>query len=201
MTINDSVKGIRAMAEMAVAAGLSAAGRALKESTRGRQSSGLGDSRLTKSIDYLVTGPRVTSSYVGQIPTNTVKVDSDTDHPRDKLPQPSEPLSLVFGAGAPYAGYVERGTAGPYTGQVGNVTPEDGTFREKIKTWASERGMDEDAAFRIANKIWATGTEAKPFMPTEAAIGDTIHDALSTANRAVFSSIQLPPLVFKVGSK
>lgn len=201
MTIDESVKGIRAIAELAVATGLHHAGEALKNVTRSRHSQSVGDSRLTKSIDFLVTGPSVESSYVGKLAGNLVKTDSETDNSRDKLPVPTQPLSLVFGAGAPFSGYVERGTAGPYGGGPGNATPEDGTFREKITIWAANQGLDAEAAGRIADSIWAKGTDAHPFMPSEREMQDIILSSIASANKMVFATKRLPDLVFKVGKK
>jgi hypothetical protein len=84
---------------------------------------------------------------------------------------------------------------------VGNATPEDGTFREKIAIWAREQGLDAEAAGRIANHIWANGTPAQPFFPTEEEMKRTILAAISLVNKQVFSSTRLPDLVLKVGKK
>lgn len=188
MAKNNILAGLDDALKEAVLMGMDASGKILTATTRkklsSKQQSGLrygGEDRTVKSIDYAI---RAQDGFQGRSPI-------DNEYPEDAVPVPEAPMTMIFGAGVPYALYIQQG-AEPYrSGGPGTVDTRDGdTFIEKLTAWAVRVDIDpsSDRFAYIANKIMTEGTDATPFMPMPDEVEQTVKDSINKALKGLQSN-------------
>lgn len=176
-----------------VAMFLTETGVVLTKKTKQRASGKWGpSSELVESIDYKVSSSS-SPGAVGHIPNM-----GQANKSRFKLPNPSGPGKMIFGAAAPYSKFVEYGTPGPYNYSVGNADPEAGTFLEKLQDWGKKKGFSEEYIDHLYEYILEHGTDAHPFMPTSQEREDAERAAMNYAHKLMWKGNDLPSLTIKV---
>lgn len=193
--VNASIAKTSEKMAQVVAMFLTETGVVLTAKTKARASGKWGPSaELVESIDYKVSS----SSAPGQ--TGHIPNKGTTNNSRFKLPDPKTPGSMVFGAAAPYAKFVEMGTPGPYKMTVGNADPEAGSFRDKIGDWGAKKGLAEFEIQGIYEYILQHGTDPAPFMPTVQERETVEREAYKYAHNLMWKGDgkDLPTLTIKV---
>ncbi len=189
----DAADAFMLVANRAQMAGLDAAGETLKKMIRQRLMDYREDSKLIASVDYKIKGP--TQGTFMQ------KMSVDIGDSNYQIPDPEKELSMTVGAGAPYALVIAKGAHPHSEHGDGNLTPEDGTFMEKMEKWAARYGVPHDEMMSIADYISKNGTQPHPFMPSEQEIEEIVGTAVQRATALIWSRTRLPDVVYKVGSK